>query len=123
MFDVLVDAKLEPIREQAKLGNFDAMVELAGHIKDGKLTRSNEKLALQIFDHVLANREKVLCPENIWYTLIWKTQLVDEADAEPIFVELIQNMTCLPLEKWDFFYLSHAVQWLGSFRLDLEKGN
>lgn len=123
LFQVLVDAKLEPVRERAKSGDADAMIELACHVKDGRHTRSNSKLALQIVDVALANREKFRCPESLWYGLICKTELVEEEAAEPIFVELIRHMTSSPSEKWDFFYLAHAVQWLESNRLDREAGN
>ncbi len=122
-FNMLVDARLEPVRERAKGGDVDAMVQLACHLKDGKDTRNNGKLALQLVEHALANRQKILWPENLWYALVCKTELVEEDEAAPLFVELIRHMTGLPVEKWDFFYLSHAVQWLESHRLDREAGH
>lgn len=123
MFDVLVDTRLEAFRDWAKGGDFDAMVTLAGHLQEGKHTRRNEKLALKILDHVLERKAEITFPVVYWNALGWKSQLVNEETAAQIFVELIQDMTSYPLEKWDISYLSYAVQSLENLRLDRETGN
>lgn len=112
MFDVVVDAQILGVRERAKCGNFDSMVALGGYIQQGKYTRRNENLALEIFDHVLTRKTEIPFPETVWDAICWKSHLVGNAARKELFIELIRHMVNFPPEEWDFEQLVGAIYWL-----------
>ncbi len=115
MFDVLVDAQIDDHRAWAKKGDFRAMVNLAGHLADGNKTRRNEKLALEIIDHVLGRRAEIPSKDILLNALDWKARLVEkDEEAQPVFVEYIREMTQWPAEKWELERLAFAIEWLES---------
>ena len=126
LFDVIIDSNIEELRQQAKNGDFDAMIELGGHIADGHLTRKNEKLALTIFNYALENKDRIRSNPSLCNALIWKIQIIqdtDEAEAASLCIEVIRHITSLPIEHWSFDYLNSAIEWLECYKINYETGN
>lgn len=118
IFDVIVDTKIARVRENAKAGNSDSMIALAGFILQGKYSRRDDERALKIIDRVLARREKVPFPDTIWNALGWKTYLVDDDTKENLMIELIRDMTQHRVEEWNFSQILNCVHWLNERQAD-----
>ena len=116
MFDVIVDSEILGVRDRAKAGNLDSMVLLGTYIQKGMHTRKDKNLAMQIFDYVLTQRDRIPFPETLWNVLNQKAYLHhargEEAIIDELYTEVVQHMVALPPEQWDHERMMGALRWL-----------
>lgn len=124
MFNVIVDSKIAETRERAQQGNIDSMVLLATYLRKGWHTRQDHELAMKIFEHVLADREKIPFPETRWNALAQKAYIHfargEEDVVDVLFIDLIRDMVTHPVEQWEFDKLEEVIGWLRE-RIEIKK--
>lgn len=115
-FDVIVGDDILSMREAAKSGDLYCMARLGSFIQIGFQTRKNEKLALEIYDYVLSQREKISRNEILWGILNAKIHLHADREeyeiVDQICIDLIQDVTSHPPESWDHQKILSAAKWL-----------
>ena len=116
MFDVIVGSNLLDVREAAKAGDLPSIAKLANYLHIGLHTRKDENRAMEIYEYVLSQKDRIACTETIWRTLNAKTHIhVARGEvelAEQTYIDLVQEITRHPPELWDCERLRNAAEWL-----------
>lgn len=116
MLDVIVDSELIPLREEARKGNFSAILDLACYIQKGVGTQKDLDRALLLFNYLHGRKEELGLPEILWQLLCQKMHIyaareeVEQGDL--LALEMVQDMVQYPPERWDFDKLIGSIEWL-----------
>lgn len=126
----LMDATLCYLKEEAENDSFYALHYLATCLSRAMHMPRDEVQALKIFDYIIAERHTL--PDEhrslYWESLIEKAAIARrqyergeresyEEEMEQLYLEMIQDMTRVPVRYWNRMQLSCAAQYLHNFEL------